>query len=250
MDLKMPTVILVTKLERFPKGEEAIAEVADEYFGSVGFVIVDVNFVDTATIPSLRIDASFRQSDIPFLVMHPGRSENAEFFQMNDDITGENLSKFIDNVLGENVPDYEDNDVVYDDKDVSIEDIQDDPVQEATFHERVEVLDITNAQELTDKTFPEFIARKDLTAILFLVEWDPRCQAFLKPFTLAAKEVMELTGFKESALAQVNCFDWPDVCKKANVTRYPMIKLYRGTNEVVEYGGVLDEASFLKFYLL
>ncbi|XP_033103027.1 thioredoxin domain-containing protein 16-like [Anneissia japonica] len=61
---------------------------------------------------------------------------------------------------------------------------------------------------------------------------------------------MELTGFKESALAQVNCFDWPDVCKKANVTRYPMIKLYRGTNEVVEYGGVLDEASFLKFYLL
>ncbi|XP_033103028.1 thioredoxin domain-containing protein 16-like [Anneissia japonica] len=77
MDLKIPTVILVTKLERFPKGEEAIAEVADEYLGSVGFVIVDVNFVDTATIPSLRIDAFFRQSDIPFLVMHPGRSENS-----------------------------------------------------------------------------------------------------------------------------------------------------------------------------
>ncbi|XP_071963899.1 thioredoxin domain-containing protein 16-like [Antedon mediterranea] len=252
MELKMPTVMLITKCEKFPEIEKVIEQVSPMFLGSVGFVIVDMNFVELQKIPSLKIKFLLgQQRKLPYLIMDPGHSYNGEFFEMHEGVTEVGkVIDFIENVLGETVPDDQlDDEEINDDE--NIEELQDDPVQDATYQERsIQHLDTIHTEALTDKTYPEFIVKKGLTTIFFHVKWDPRCLAFREPYGLAAVEIMEIKRTNESALARVNCFDWPDVCTKANVTRYPTIKMYKKGKEVAEYKGVLDEFYFLKYYLL
>ncbi|XP_029454185.1 thioredoxin domain-containing protein 16 isoform X2 [Rhinatrema bivittatum] len=61
---------------------------------------------------------------------------------------------------------------------------------------------------------------------------------------------MKLKETSDVLLTRVNCADWPDVCKKQNVTFFPAIKMYfHGANPVL-YTGMLGTEDLLRFIML
>jgi len=53
-------------------------------------------------------------------------------------------------------------------------------------------------------------------------------------------------------LAAVDCFGWTDVCHLANVSAYPLIRVYRPNTDPLDYTGYLSKAALyatIKLYV-
>ena len=56
-----------------------------------------------------------------------------------------------------------------------------------------------------------------------------------------------------SPLHRVECFDWPDVCSKANLSTYPKMFFYRGRGadrQSIEYTGLWSPNDMKKSIVL
>jgi hypothetical protein len=90
--------------------------------------------------------------------------------------------------------------------------------------------------------FNVFIFVTTDVAIVFSV--DARCQVFLPVFDDAASE---LAHNGHISMAAIDCFDWTDVCQKANISSYPTILIYHGMSEKpVHYKGVLSKKAVIR----
>ncbi|XP_072032588.1 thioredoxin domain-containing protein 16-like isoform X2 [Amphiura filiformis] len=127
---------------------------------------------------------------------------------------------------------------------------QDDAVALAVDQMKPLKLNLTDIPHLTDKTFAEHLKKNKISIVLFTVKWDPRSLAFLHPYHQAAKTLMKDFSLEKSPLARVECSDWPDVCDKNNVTRFPTIKVFEWKKFVRDYTGSLDTDSVVSFYKL
>ncbi|CAH1790922.1 unnamed protein product, partial [Owenia fusiformis] len=119
---------------------------------------------------------------------------------------------------------------------------QDDELAKAMWDIRDEKVDMTHVPALTDKTFPELLAEKDLLIVLYYLRTDSRGSLFTHAFseissTLALENV--------TPLATVECWDWTDICGKENITFYPTLRIYRKGKQSIDYKGLLDGHSVL-----
>nr|KAG5712816.1 hypothetical protein BaRGS_007413 [Batillaria attramentaria] len=105
----------------------------------------------------------------------------------------------------------------------------DDMVLGVATEKRAKIAKIQNVPALTDKTFPSTVADSKLVVVLFYLLFDARSSVFLLHYQEAAEKLAALKGDDPSAhpLVRVNCYDWTDVCQKANITTYPQVHIYR-----------------------
>lgn len=57
-------------------------------------------------------------------------------------------------------------------------------------------------------------------------------------------------GTRGVSLSRVNCWDWPGVCTKENVTQFPTIKIYEKGEQSVVYDGMWATEELTSFIVL
>lgn len=72
---------------------------------------------------------------------------------------------------------------------------------------------------------------------------DSKSMAFMHSYVEAAEEMAKQDV---KSFAEVNCFDWTDVCGKVNITSYPTIRFYRKGKEPIEYKGFLGKEPIVR----
>uniref|UniRef100_H2ZFV1 Thioredoxin domain-containing protein n=1 Tax=Ciona savignyi TaxID=51511 RepID=H2ZFV1_CIOSA len=122
---------------------------------------------------------------------------------------------------------------------VYVQEIQDDAVMHAVHTNKalkdLYLFDFKSYSRLTDVTYEKVITGSDFAVILFTHEFNPKALAALATFI-----EIHRTYAGNSPLHRVECFDWPDVCQKAEVTTYPRMFFYRSGNDRTphEYKGI------------
>jgi hypothetical protein len=101
---------------------------------------------------------------------------------------------------------------------------------------------VNNVVHLTSKTF--YLATTDRTAgplmVLFYVIFDGRSEVTLSLFSEAAIDL------EPGNMAAINCYDWTDVCQRANISSYPTIRIYHSSDQPpAEYSGFLSKSAFV-----
>lgn len=57
-------------------------------------------------------------------------------------------------------------------------------------------------------------------------------------------------GTRGVLLSRVNCWDWPGICTKENVTQFPAIKIYKKGERSVMYDGMWGTEELTSFIML
>ncbi|XP_037688635.1 thioredoxin domain-containing protein 16 [Choloepus didactylus] len=125
-------------------------------------------------------------------------------------------------------------------------DIQDDEVAETVYRDRKRQLPLELTVELTEETFNITVMASD-SIVLFYAGWEAVSMAFLQSYIDVA---IKLKGTSSILLCRVNCGDWPDICTEQNITEFPIVKMYKGSENPVSYAGMLGAEDLLKFIQL
>ncbi|XP_071797274.1 thioredoxin domain-containing protein 16-like [Asterias amurensis] len=243
--LSIPTAYVYSSNAQYPEHKAIVQDLSQTYKGNLGFVLINSDITTKSVISD-----DINPCQHPCLMLQRAPKENV--ITMIGDLTVKSVSSFIeDNMYIQVEPSDEQNENEENEgnKQIPVQEIQDDEVQFAVNRD-TRVLDMSHVPKLTDKTFPELIARSQLVVILFTVRWDPRCKAFLESYSSAAKTIQEANPQLSQPLTQVECFSWPDVCQLNNVTTYPAVKMYKEGKMVADYKGSLSKEGILKAYHL
>ena len=65
----------------------------------------------------------------------------------------------------------------------------------------------------------------------------------LRVFAEAAR-LLSLDGIR--TMATVNCYDWTDVCSAANVSVYPMLRVYRREQDMMLYDNLVSVSALVR----
>ncbi|XP_038072854.1 thioredoxin domain-containing protein 16-like [Patiria miniata] len=244
--LGIPTAYVYSNTAEYGHDKEMVHQLAQKYRGNLGFVLVNSDKTPESVV------AESERCQPPCLMLQ--RAPQEELYVMSADLTEDNVSAFIeDNMYVREDP--SENQEDGDDERVPVQEVQDDEVQYAVYSD-TRLLAMEHVSKLTDKTFPEFVASAGLVVVLFTVRWDPRCKAFLESYSDAATTIQQndlpadIQATATGPFAQVECYNWPDVCQLNNVTIYPTIKLYREGKWLTDYKGSLSDQGILKSYRL
>uniref|UniRef100_A0A8C0AY11 Thioredoxin domain containing 16 n=1 Tax=Buteo japonicus TaxID=224669 RepID=A0A8C0AY11_9AVES len=127
------------------------------------------------------------------------------------------------------------------------EDIQDDQVVEAVSRDKKRELPLEQIRALTEETFHPALLETARTVVLFYASWEAVSLAVLRSYTEVADH---LKGTRGVLLSRVNCWDWPGVCTKENVTQFPAIKIYKKGERSVMYDGMWGAEELTSFIML
>ncbi|XP_076442245.1 thioredoxin domain-containing protein 16-like [Babylonia areolata] len=135
--------------------------------------------------------------------------------------------------------------------------IEDDPVLYVAARRRREkrLELVPHIPALTDKTFPDtaYNSSNSLVVVLFYLPFDAVGMLFLQQYQQAGRELASVKGGNSSSthlLTRVNCYDWTDVCRKENVTTYPVIHLYQRGKWRQRYRDALDKDALVRSVFL
>uniref|UniRef100_A0A8C0H3J2 Thioredoxin domain containing 16 n=1 Tax=Chelonoidis abingdonii TaxID=106734 RepID=A0A8C0H3J2_CHEAB len=155
--------------------------------------------------------------------------------------TDEIIALVEDKIKGEQIQKDED------ESDNNDQDIQDDQVMEAVYRDRKRELPLELIRTLTEETFNAALTETAHMVVLFYASWEAVSLAMLQSYVEVA---IALKGTQGISLAKVNCWDWPDVCMKQNVTQFPITKMYEKGARSLTYTGMLGTAELLRFLRL
>nr|XP_033807889.1 thioredoxin domain-containing protein 16 isoform X4 [Geotrypetes seraphini] len=128
------------------------------------------------------------------------------------------------------------------------QDVQDDQVAEAVHRNKKTELALELVPSLTDETFHTVISGADHAVVLFYASWEAVSLTVLESYVEVAMKLKEISS--DVLLNRVNCADWPDVCKKQNVTYFPVVKMYFHGESPSLYTGMLGTKDLLRFIML
>nr|XP_014425604.1 thioredoxin domain-containing protein 16 [Pelodiscus sinensis] len=233
LQLGLPLVFILSQKETYEADKRTAEFVAWQLLGKAGVALLSRDSVDLNVL--LRSNVAFKTAEegvpIKYLVL---------------DDTEEIIALVEDNIKGELVQEGEDEEDE-DERDNNDQDIQDDPVMEAVYRDRKWELPLDLIRTLTEETFDAALMASAHTAVLFYASWEAVSLAALQSYGEVA---VELKGTQGISLAKLNCWDWPDVCLKHNVTHFPVTKLYERGAGAVTYTGMLGTAALLRFLRL
>ncbi|XP_077999947.1 thioredoxin domain-containing protein 16-like [Glandiceps talaboti] len=255
-DLNIHQTYIFTSTAMHKETQTILEEVAQDFIGVVGFIIVDVEKMDDKLSQELGYGSKVKE--VPAAAVKLLHSEELGYMEIK--FTATNIRNFITDIIEAYSGEKKDESVEYNEEEeegseddlfeVPPEEIQDDPVAEDAYLLRKKKINSPHIPALTDKTTPEFINEKSVGLIMFYVDWDARTQVFMEQYAMAGEALADKTKDETSPLARVNCADWPDVCEKNNVTRYPIFQLFKDTKLYGEYEGRLEMNSVVKFVSL
>ncbi|KAM8808001.1 thioredoxin domain-containing protein 16 [Eudromia elegans] len=233
LQLGLPLVFILSQKETYEADRRTAEFVAWQLLGKAGVAILPRDVVDLNVLLRSNVALKTPEEGVPikYLVLE----DTDEVITLVED-----KSKFeqIQEDDGEEEEDEKENDN---------QDVQDDQVVEAVSRDRKEELPLEQILTLTEETFPSATLEAAHVVVLFYASWEAVSLAVLRSYVEVADH---LAGTRGILLSKVNCWDWPGVCTKENVTQFPTIKIYKEGGRSLTYNGMLESEELARFIVL
>ncbi|XP_030418742.1 thioredoxin domain-containing protein 16 isoform X1 [Gopherus evgoodei] len=228
LQLGLPLVFILSQQETYESDKRTAEFVAWQLLGKAGVALLSRDSIDLNVLLRSNIALKTAEEGAPI-----------KYLVLED--TDEIVALVEDKIKGEQIPEDED------ESDNNDQDIQDDQVMEAVYRDRKRELPLELIRTLTEETFNAALTETAHMVVLFYASWEAVSLAMLQLYVEVA---VALKGTQGISLAKVNCWDWPDVCMKQNVTQFPITKMYEKGARSLTYTGMLGTAELLRFLRL
>ncbi|XP_074921909.1 thioredoxin domain-containing protein 16 isoform X2 [Chelonoidis abingdonii] len=228
LQLGLPLVFILSQQETYEADKRTAEFVAWQLLGKAGVALLSRDSVDLNVLLQSNIALKTAEEGAPI-----------KYLVLED--TDEIIALVEDKIKGEQIQKDED------ESDNNDQDIQDDQVMEAVYRDRKRELPLELIRTLTEETFNAALTETAHMVVLFYASWEAVSLAMLQSYVEVA---IALKGTQGISLAKVNCWDWPDVCMKQNVTQFPITKMYEKGARSLTYTGMLGTAELLRFLRL
>ncbi|XP_054683651.1 thioredoxin domain-containing protein 16 isoform X1 [Grus americana] len=234
LQLGLPLVFILSQKETYEADKRTAEFVAWQLLGKAGVALLSRDLVDLNIL--LRSNVALKTPDegvpIKYLVLED---------------TDEVITLVEDKNKVEQIQEDEEEEEDEEEKENNNQDIQDDQVVEAISRDKKRELPLEQILVLTEETFHSTLLDSARTVVLFYASWEAVSLAVLRSYT----EVADLLkGTQGVLLSRVNCWDWPGVCTKENVTQFPTIRIYEKGERSVMYNGMWGTEELTSFIML
>ncbi|XP_063189932.1 thioredoxin domain-containing protein 16 [Chroicocephalus ridibundus] len=236
LQLGLPLVFILSQKETYEADRRTAEFVAWQLLGKAGVALLSRDLVDLNIL--LRSNVALKTPDEGVPVKYLVLEDTDEVITLVED-----KSK-VGQIQEEEEEEEEEDE---DEKQNNNQDIQDDQVVEAVSRDKKRELPLEQILVLTEETFHSALLETARTVVLFYASWEAVSLAVLRSYTEVADH---LKGTQGVLLAQVNCWDWPGVCAKENVTQFPTIKIYEKGERWVMYDGMWGTEELTSFIML
>ncbi|KAF1520580.1 Thioredoxin domain-containing protein 16, partial [Eudyptes sclateri] len=235
LQLGLPLVFILSQKETYEADRRTAEFVAWQLLGKAGVALLSRDLVDLNIL--LRSNVALKTPDEGVPIKYLVLEDTDEVITLV-----ENKNK-IEQIQEDEEEDEEDED----EKENNNQDIQDDQVVEAVSRDKKRELPLEQILVLTEETFHSALLETARTVVLFYASWEAVSLAVLQSYTEVADH---LKGTRGVLLSRVNCWDWPGVCTKENVTQLPTIKIYEKGERSVMYNGMWGTEELTSFIML
>ncbi|NWS65892.1 TXD16 protein, partial [Crotophaga sulcirostris] len=236
LQLGLPLVFILSQKETYEADRRTAEFVAWKLLGKAGVALLSRDLVHLNIL--LRSNVALKTPDEGVPIKYLILEDTDEIITLV-----ENKSKVKQIQEDEEEEDEEDED----EKDNNDQDIQDDQVVEAVSRDKKRELPLGQILALTEDTFYSALLETSWMVVLFYASWEAVSLAVLQSYIEVADH---LKGTKGVSLSRVNCWDWPGVCTKENVTQFPTIKIYEKGERSVVYDGMWGTEELTRFIML
>ncbi|NXJ90610.1 TXD16 protein, partial [Corythaixoides concolor] len=233
LQLGLPLVFILSQKETYEADRRTAEFVAWQLLGKAGVALLSRDLVDLNVLLQSNVALKTPDEGVPikYLVLE----DTDEVITLVED-----KSKVEEIQEGEEEEDE-------DEKENNNQDVQDDQVVEAVSRDKKRELPLEQILALTEETFDSALLKSAQTVVLFYASWEAVSLAVLRSYTEVADH---LKGTRGVLLSRVNCWDWPGVCTKENVTQFPTIKIYKKGERSVMYDGMWGTEELTSFIML
>ncbi|NXN68977.1 TXD16 protein, partial [Himantopus himantopus] len=235
LQLGLPLVFILSQKETYEADRRTAEFVAWQLLGKAGVALLSRDLVDLNIL--LRSNVALKTPDEGVPIKYLVLEDTDEVITLVED-----KSK-VEQIQEEEEEDEQDED----EKENDNQDIQDDQVVEAVSRDKKRELPLEQILVLTEETFHSALLETARTVVLFYASWEAVSLAVLRSYTEVADH---LKGTRGVLLSRVNCWDWPGVCTKENVTQFPAIKIYEKGERSVMYDGMWGTEELTSFIML
>ncbi|NXG62927.1 TXD16 protein, partial [Hemiprocne comata] len=234
LQLGLPLVFILSQKETYEADRRTAEFVAWQLLGKAGVALLSRDLVHLNVL--LRSNVALKTADEGVPIKYLALEDTDEIVTLVED-----KSKV------EQIQEDEEEEEEEDEKDNNNQDIQDDQVVEAVSRDKKQELPLEQILALTEDTFHSALLEAARTVVLFYASWEAVSLAVLQTYTEVADH---LSGTRGVFLSRVNCWDWPGVCTKENVTQFPTLKIYEKGESSVVYNGMWGTEELTSFIML
>ncbi|NXJ50890.1 TXD16 protein, partial [Spizaetus tyrannus] len=235
LQLGLPLVFILSQKETYEADRRTAEFVAWQLLGKAGVALLSRDLVDLNVL--LRSNVALKTPDEGVPIKYLVLEDTDEVITLV-----ENKSK-VEQIQEDEEEEEEDDS----EKENNNQDIQDDQVVEAVSRDKKRELPLEQIRALTEETFHSALLETARTVVLFYASWEAVSLAVLQSYTEVADH---LKGTRGVLLSRVNCWDWPGICTKENVTQFPAIRIYKKGERSVMYNGMWGTEELTSFIML
>ncbi|XP_061854229.1 thioredoxin domain-containing protein 16 isoform X2 [Colius striatus] len=241
LQLGLPLVFILSQKETYEADRRTAEFVAWQLLGKAGVALLSRDLVGLNIL--LRSNVALKMPDEGVPIKYLVLEDTDEVITLVED---KNKVEEIQD-KGEEEEEEEEEEEDEDEKENNNQDIQDDQVVEAVCRDKKRELSLEQIRVLTEENFHSALLETSRTVVLFYASWEAVSLAVLQSYTEVADH---LKGTQGVLLSRVNCWDWPGVCTKENVTEFPTIKIYEKGERSVLYNGMWGAEELTSFIML
>ncbi|KAM6335557.1 thioredoxin domain-containing protein 16 [Podargus strigoides] len=237
LQLGLPLVFILSQKETYEADRRTAEFVAWKLLGKAGVALLSRDLVDLNVL--LRSNVALKTPDEGVPIKYLVLEDTDEIITLVED------KNKVEQIQEEEEEEEEEEDE--DEKENDNRDIQDDQVVEAVSRDKKQELPLEQILVLTEETFHSALLETARTVVLFYASWEAVSLAVLRSYVEVADH---LKGTQGVLLSRVNCWDWPGVCTKENITQFPAIKIYEKGERSVVYDGMWGTEELTSFIML
>ncbi|XP_040457454.1 thioredoxin domain-containing protein 16 isoform X2 [Falco naumanni] len=237
LQLGLPLVFILSQKETYEADRRTAEFVAWRLLGKAGVALLSRDHVDLNILLQSNVALKTPDEGVPikYLVLE----DTDEVITLVED------KNKVEQIQKEEEEEEEEEEE--DEKENNNQDVQDDQVVEAVSRDKKRELPLEQILVLTEETFHSALLETARTVVLFYASWEAVSLAVLRSYTEVADH---LKGTQGVLLSRVNCWDWPGICTKENVTQFPAIKIYERGERSVRYNGMWGTEELTSFIML
>ncbi|KAM9289965.1 LOW QUALITY PROTEIN: thioredoxin domain-containing protein 16 [Cariama cristata] len=235
LQLGLPLVFILSQKETYEADRRTAEFVAWQLLGKAGVALLSRDLVDLNIL--LRANVALKTPDEGVPIKYLVLEDTDEVITLVED------KNKVEQIQEDEEEEEEEDD---DEKENNNQDIQDDQVVEAVSRDKKRELPLEQILVLTEE-FYSALSENAQTVVLFYASWEAVSLAVLRSYTEVADD---LKGTRGVVLSRVNCWDWPGICTKENVTQFPTIKIYEKGERSVMYNGMWGTEELTSFIMM